>query len=183
MWGLRKMTDFRSQMTVAGRNQHHPIYKLVYSSLLAFMPHQACQIKDQSLCNRTFAKVEGVPPSDKCWAENQQLCSQPFPTATTPLAAVGSLPTYKICLKEDDKTKVAKSPPEGSPDFWVQGNWGEDMAGCFYSVVIPSFVPYQKTIHYAHERNSYDFHCSKPEVLSLLVFSHQSKGTTKKVTL
>lgn len=44
------------------------------------------------------------------------------------------------------------------------------MAGCFYGVVISSFVPYRKTIHYAPERNSYDFLCSKPEVLSLLVF-------------
>lgn len=64
----------------------------------------------------------------------------PSPTETTPLAAVSSpvdsLPTYKIWLKEDDKTKLAKGPPEGSPDFWVQCNWGEDMAGCFYSVVI-----------------------------------------------
>lgn len=63
-----------------------------------------------------------------------------FPTETTPLAAVSSLedslPTYKIWLKEDDKTKLAKSPLEGSPDLWVQRNWGEDMADCFYSVVI-----------------------------------------------
>lgn len=70
---------------------------------------------------------------------------------------MGSSPTYKIWLNEDDKTKLAKSPLKGSSDFWVQGNWGENMAGSFYSVVFFSFVPYRKNIHDSRERKSYDF--------------------------
>lgn len=45
-------------MTVAGRNQHHPIYKLVYSSLLIFMPRQEFKIKEQSLCTEHSHVVE-----------------------------------------------------------------------------------------------------------------------------
>lgn len=115
-WQRRPISG--SQMSVAGRNQHHPTCKLVYSSLLVFMPHQACKIKEQNICTEHSHKVK-VSHHQTCWDENQQLFS-PSPTETTPLAAVfppvDSIPTYKIWLKEDDKTKLSKSPPEGSPN-------------------------------------------------------------------
>lgn len=126
------------QITVAGRNQHHPIDKLVYPSLLVFMLHQA-KLKHKVCVQNILIRWRCPTIRHQRWKPTALF--SPSPTETIPLAAasspVHSVPIIKIWLKEDDKTKLAKVPLKG-----VQTS-GSKVTGFFYSVVISSFGPYQ----------------------------------------